>query len=191
MRVESMRGKVKQPDTPRWVRRAVMACAMAVAASGGQELPAQGQRPPAEQGERREALERRVRERIAAEVQYRLQLTDAQTQRLGETNRRFEERRRLLLAEERTARMALREQLMRRDSADQRRVGTLVDQLISVQRRRIDLVEQEQRELAGFLTPVQRATYLSMQDQMRRRMEEMRGGRRRPGARGRPSPGSP
>lgn len=191
MRGEPMRGESMIRGSRRWIRRAVLACALSVAAAGGRDLQAQGQRPPAEHGERREALERRVRERIAAEVKDRLQLTDAQTQRLGETNRRFEERRRLLLAEERTTRMALREQLMRRDSADQRRVGTLVDQLISVQRRRIDLVEQEQRELAGFLTPVQRATYLSMQDQMRRRMEEMRGGRRRPGARGRPGPGSP
>ena len=149
-------------------------------------------RPPAEQGGGREALERRVRERIAAEVQARLNLTDAQTQRLGATNRKFEERRRLLLAEERTARATLREQLMRGDSADQPRVGTLVDELISVQRRRLDLVEQEQRELATFLTPVQRATYLSLQDQMRRRMEEMRkGGQRRPGGRGRPAPGRP
>ena len=166
-----------------------MLLALTAAPAGAQ---AKGERPPEEQGMRREALERRVRERIAQEVQQRLGLDEAQTQRLGATNRKFEEQRRLLLAEERTARMGLREQLMRKDSADQRQVGALVDKLISVQRRRIDLVEQEQRELAGFLTPVQRATYLSMQDQMRRRMEEMRkGGGRRPGARGRAAPGNP
>lgn len=185
-----MRGSSIGSSGKAMIRSAVLAALLIATAGGVRELQAQGGRPPAEQGARREALERRVRERIAAEVQDRLQLTDVQTQRLGETNRKFEERRRLLLAEEGTTRMGLREQLMRRDSADQRRVGTLVDQLISVQRRRIDLVEQEQRELAGFLTPVQRATYLSMQDQMRRRMEEMRGGQRR-GGRGRPGPGSP
>lgn len=185
-----MRGSSLGRSGTVFFRSAVLAGLLTAAGAGGRELEAQGGRAPAEHRARREALERRVRERIAAEVQDRLQLTDVQTQRLGETNRKFEERRRLLLAEERTTRMGLREQLMRGDSADQKRVGTLVDQLISVQRRRIDLVEQEQRELAGFLTAVQRATYLSMQDQMRRRMEEMRGGQRR-GGRGRPGSGSP
>ena len=165
---------------------------LAASAAGPAAAQAKGERQPAEQGTRREALERRVRERIAQEVQERLGLDDAQTQRLGETNRKFEDRRRVLLAEERTARIELRAQLTRKDSADQRQVGALVDQLISVQRRRLDLVEQEQRELAAFLTPVQRATYLSLQDQMRRRMDEMRrGGGRRPGARGRAAPATP
>ena len=165
----------------------VMMGAPAMIVAGAQE-PGR----PAEQGAGREALERRVRERIAAEVRDQLGLDEAQAQRLSATNRKFEERRRLLLAEERTARVTLREQLIRGDSADQRRVGSLVDQLISVQRRRLDLVEQEQRELAAFLTPVQRATYLSMQDQVRRRMEEMRrGGQRRPGRPGRAAPGKP
>ena len=180
-------------DSGRWVgrvlRAGMLAAALSVHAAGGAEAQANdGGRG----GDRREALERRVRERIAEEVQQRLGLTDAQTQRLGATNRKFEERRRLLLAEERTARMALREQVIRGDSADQRRVATLVDQLISVQRKRLDVVEQEQRELAEFLTPVQRATYLSMQDQMRRRMEEMRrGAGGGPARRGRPRAPAP
>ena len=176
----------------RSIRITALAVAVSVGVAGSADAQAAGGRAPGEAGARREALERRVRERIAEEVQQRLGLDDAQTERLGATNRKFEERRRLLLAEERTARVELRGQLMRRDSADQRRVGALVDQLLSVQRKRLDLVDQEQRELAGFLTPVQRATYLSMQDQMRRRMEEMRrGGPRRQGARGRPAPGAP
>ena len=160
--------------------------------AGPAAAQATSERQPAQEATRRQALERRVRERIAEEVQERLGLSDAQTQRLGETNRKFEEQRRALLAEERAARMGLRAQLVRRDSADQRQVGAFIDQLLSVQRRRLDLVEQEQRELAGFLTPVQRATYLSMQDQMRRRMDEMRrGGGRRGGARGRAAPAKP
>lgn len=176
--------------TTRALRIAALVAILGAAFGGILPAFAQG-RPPIEQGARREALERRVRERIAQEVQDRLNLDDAQTQRLGATNRKFEERRRLLVGEERTVRMALREQVMRGDSADQPRVGALVDQLIAVQRRRLDLVEQEQRELATYLKPVQRAMYLAMQDQIRKRMEEMRGGPRRPGARGRPAPRTP
>ncbi len=158
----------------------------------GAEAQAKEGRQHGEQRARREALERRVRDRIAEEVQERLGLTEAQTTRLGATNRKFEEQRRLLLAEERAGRMALREQVLRGDSADQQRVSSLVDQLIAIQRKRIDIVAQEQRELAEFLTPVQRATYLSMQDQMRRRLEEMRrGGPGRQGARRRTAPATP
>ena len=176
----------------RLVRGGLLASALLVAAAGTADAQAGEGRTREESRGRREALERRVRERIAEEVQERLGLDDAQTERLGATNRKFEERRRVLLAEERTARMELRTQLVRRDSADQRRVGALIEQLLSFQRKRLELVEQEQRELAGFLTPVQRATYLSMQDQMRRRLEEMRrGGARRQGGRGRPAPAKP
>ena len=46
---------------------------------------------------------------------------------------------------------------MRGDSANQDRVARYVDQLIDVQRRRIDLLSREQRALAAFMTPTQRA----------------------------------
>src|SRR5688500_14026885 len=97
-----MRGSSIGSSGKAMIRSAVLAALFTAAVGGTRELQAQGGRQPAEQGARREALERRVRERIAAEVQDRLQLTDVQTQRLGETNRKFEERRRLLLAEEGT-----------------------------------------------------------------------------------------
>lgn len=147
---------------------------------------AQGGRGAGQPGTPRAALEERVRDRMSQEVKARLQLDDAQMQRLGATNQKFEAQRRALLAEERAARSGLRAEMLRGDSANQQRVGTILDQLLVAQRRRFDLIEQEQRELAGFLTPVQRARYLAIQDQVRRRMEEMRGGPPRPGPRGRP-----
>jgi hypothetical protein len=127
---------------------------------------------------RRQALEQRLRQRMAAVVQQRLGLTADQMRRLGEVNRDMEAQRRLLHQQERDVRIGLRAEVMRGDSANQDRVARFVDQLIEVQRQRIDLVGREQRALAGFMTPVQRAKYLALQDQLRRRMEEMRG---RPG----------
>ena len=133
---------------------------------------------------RRQALEQRVRQRMAAVVKERLGLSDDQMRRLGEVNRDIEGQRRLLNQQERDLRVGLRAELIRGDSASQDRVARFVDQLIDVQRRRIDLLSREQRELAAFMTPVQRAQYLAIQDQLRRRMEEMRGrprrGQRRP-----------
>jgi hypothetical protein len=118
---------------------------------------------------------------MATVVQQRLRLSADQMRRLGEVNRVIEEERRALHQQERDARTALRAEVRRGDSANQERVAQFVDQLIDVQRRRIDLLAREQRALADFMTPVQRAQYLAIQDQLRRRMEEMRGRPRRNG----------
>lgn len=126
-------------------------------------------------GERRAELEARVRQQFARVVKERLALTDEQLRKLGETTRRFEERRRLLIEQERDARMGLRQELMAGDDkADQERVARLLDQLVSVQRQRLQIFEEEQRELATFLTPVQRAKFAALQEALRKRVEEMR-----------------
>lgn len=136
-------------------------------------------------GARREQIEQRVRQQFARVVQDRLQLTDEQLRKLGETSRKYEARRRLLLEQERDARMGLRQELIAGDErANQDRVARLLDQLIQVQRQRIALVEEEQRELAGFLSPVQRAKFAALQEQLRKRMEERGRGQQQ----GRPGP---
>jgi hypothetical protein len=127
---------------------------------------------------RRQALEQRVRQQMAAVVQQRLRLNADQMRRLGEVNRDMEAQRRVLNQQERDVRLGLRAEVMRGDSANQDRVARYVDQLIDVQRRRIELLSREQRALAAFMTPTQRAQYLAIQDQLRRRMEDMRGRRR-------------
>ena len=148
--------------------------------------------PAAAQGGGRGRLEQEVRERIGRVVQQQLGLTDAEAQRLQGVNQRFEGQRRDLVRQEREARMSLRREVLRGDSADQKRTDALLATLLEIQRKRLDLVEAEQRELARFLTPVQRAKYLALQDQMRRRVEEMRqrAAQRRPGGPG-PGPGRP
>jgi len=128
----------------------------------------------------RAALEERFRERTAEVVRRRLQLNDDQMARLRATNQQFDRQRTALVADERQARQALRAELVAGDAANQQRVAGLLDQLMRVQRRRLDLVENEQRELAKFLTPVQRAKYFALQNEIRKRVEELRD---RPGAR--------
>lgn len=129
----------------------------------------------------RAQMEQQVRERLGGMMKQRLGLSDQQMPKLQETNRRFQEKHRLLVEQERDIRMSLRDEMIAGDSARQTQVGGLLDRMLRVQRQRLELLEQEQKELSGFLTPVQRAKYLGVQEGMRRRMEQMRQQRGGPG----------
>ena len=154
----------------------VVASATTASAQSAERVQAQPGAPP--QGL---ALERQFRERLAEVVKRRLNLSDPQMQQLGRVNDRFERDRMLLLREERRARQALRAEVLAGDSADQPKVAGLIDQLLTIQRRRLDLTESEQRELSGFMTPTQRAKYFAIQDELRQRLENIRRQRQRGG----------
>jgi hypothetical protein len=64
---------------------------------------------------------------------------------------------------------------------------SLIERMLKVQRARVELLETEQQELASFLSPMQRAKYLGLEEQMRLRMQEVQG-RPMPGQ-GPPPPG--
>ena len=138
--------------------------------------------------ERRQMLEQRLRERTGEVVQRRLGLSDAQMRQLQSTNQQFESRRTQLFSREREIRRSLRSELMLGEKANQNKVGQLLDETLNLERQRLDLVQSEQRELAKFLTPVQRAKLFGIQNEMRRRTQEMR---MRPGARNRPMRNAP
>lgn len=124
---------------------------------------------------RRQQLEEQLRQRTGELVRRRLQLTGDQMARLQTTNRQFEQQRMGLLARERDLRRELRQQLATGDQANQGRVGELLDQTLALHRQRLDLAQSEQRELAKFLKPVQRAKYFGLQNELRRRTQEMQG----------------
>jgi Spy/CpxP family protein refolding chaperone len=126
--------------------------------------------PPAE----RDSLEARVRQRMGQIVKKELGLSDEQMRRLQATNRRFEGQRRALFEQEREVRTGLRDEMMSGDTTRNAQVAVLLDRMLVLQRRRLDLMETEQKELATFLTPIQRARYFGMEEQVRRRVMEMR-----------------
>ena len=136
----------------------------------------------------REALERRFHERVDAIVKQRLRLTDEQHLKLRDVASRTEEARRALRRDELTTRMALRRELVARDRADETKVADLLDQIPRLERRKLELLESEQRELAKFLSPVQRARYFGLQDELRRGMQELQ--RRRMGGVDSAAPGT-
>lgn len=125
-------------------------------------------------GPNRAQLEQRVRDRLGAVMKQRLGLTDQQLTKLQESNRRFEERRRALADQERDVRMSLRDEVIRGDTTRQSQVSALIDRMMKTQRDRVDLMEQEQKELAGFLTPMQRVKYFGAAEAVRGRMQQMR-----------------
>lgn len=122
----------------------------------------------------RTQLEHRLHERVLGVVRDRLNLSQDQVTKLEATSQRYAEQRRDLAQRERSLRLELRSQLRRGDSADQNRVAQLIDQAMQAQQERLDLYRKEQKDLSAFLTPVQRAKYMGLQEQMRSRVEELR-----------------
>jgi hypothetical protein len=128
---------------------------------------------------------------MAEVLRTQLGLSDEQMRRLAIANRRFERQRVALFAQEREVRTSLRSELELGDSARSAEVSSLLDRMLVLQRQRLELLEAEQKELATFLSPIQRAKYFGMEEQIRRRVMEMReqqvrrgggdGGPRRPG----------
>jgi inactivated superfamily I helicase len=125
----------------------------------------------------RQALEKMVRQRWQQVVRDRLQLTEPQAARLAETNRHFSKERTQLNQAERAIRGEMRGQLTGAAPADDHRLAMLLDSLLDIQRQRLEIVRSEQHELALFMTPLQRVRYLALQEQLRKRMEEIRQGR--------------
>jgi hypothetical protein len=131
-------------------------------------------------GPGRQRLEQRVRERFEEIVRQRLQLTDDQMQKLRQTNQRFAAQRRGLTEQERGLRSEIRRELQPGVAANQTHVAALTDSLFAIQHRRLDMAQAEQKELATYLSPVQRVRFYGLQEQLRRRLELIR--QRRPGA---------
>jgi len=134
--------------------------------------------------ENRPALEQEFRARVAKLAQQRLGLTDAQMTQLQQSNTRFGPRHAQLGAQERETRRQLRVE-MTSNTPNQQHVDQLLDATLSLQKQRIALIEEEQRDQARFMTPVQRAHYIALQQQFRKRAQEL-SGRNQRGYRGGP-----
>ena len=173
-------------------RRAVIAAALG-ALSLGFSLGAQVTPPPnargqAQRGQKqnltaqpeapgnRAALQRQLRQALARVTRRQLGLDSAKMTQLMRVDQRFERQRRLLAQRQRQTRLTLRAAMADTAVAAQTTIAQQLDALLTLERQRIDLLEAEQKELATFLTPLQRAKYHALQEQLRRRLEELRMG---------------
>lgn len=143
---------------------------------------AEAQRPRANAGAQRQnaqggdsqraELESDIRRSFARAVRERVGLSEAQMQRLAPLAQRHEQARRQLQAEERDVRRDLL--LSLRENSSGENAAALLDRMVDIQKRRAALFETEQRELAAIMTPVQRVRYIALQEQIRRRLEQLR-----------------
>jgi len=138
---------------------------------------------PERNANRRGGSDRLIDDRINAVIRKRLEFADDQFERLRIVARRMESERRLLRMEEGSTRGSLRRELLAGENANDSTVAALLEKLPSIERRRTDLMEREQSELAKFLSPIQRAKYIGLQDELRRTMEELQYRRSNGGAR--------
>jgi hypothetical protein len=151
---------------------------------------------PPEKVDDRSALQRQVRQAFNQAVRRRLNLNDEQMRNLQRVNRKYDEQRRDLLRSERSSRQGLAATMRDTTIADQARqakISQYMDELVQSNRRRADLLENEQKDLAGFMTPMQRAQFSAMRDRFNRRVQELDqdSTAAAPGRRGGPPPGPP
>jgi hypothetical protein len=147
-------------------------------------------------GARAERLRAMIEERFAQRVKVELGLTDQQLDRLRTAMRADRDRRLHLRDREVDLRRAMAEQMRPGVAANQDSLSRLQDALVQNHVARAQLEQQNERELAQFLTPVQRARLLQMRQMLMQRIETIRQGRwrqpaGRPGLRGQPPVDSP
>lgn len=141
-------------------------------------------RPPAD-------MDRRIQERMGQMLKQTLRLSDAQVRQMQEVNVRFAPRRMELFRDERGVREAMRREMADRDADGSPELARLIDRAIELQRARVSLLEEEQRALAQFLSPMQRARYMAFEEELQRRADEMRRQSEGRGPGGMPGRGGP
>src|SRR6266852_7687671 len=153
---------------------------------------------PSEQAQQ---LRQRMRQRWTEHVRTTLALNDQQATKLQGTEQRFEEQRQPLRARQREIAATLNGELAA-GTPNQERVKQLINERQENQRKLQEINRSEDREMQGFLTPVQRARYQEERRKFQERVAEVvrhrrearrqmpgrvpRGGVRKPPARRKP-----
>ncbi len=152
------------------MRRFVWVLALTLAPSLAAQQDSSG---PGEAPER-ERLLQQVERRFGAVVQQQLGLTDDQAGRLRATEEGFRSRRRDILRRRLQLRLGLQSQMRPGQAADPDSVRKLMDGMQANRAESFQLEQQQDQEMAGYLTPVQRAQYQMLRERLLRRLAEVR-----------------
>jgi Spy/CpxP family protein refolding chaperone len=121
---------------------------------------------------RTDSLRHQIEERFAARVQEELGLTNEQATKLRATSQRFGVRRREFRTRYHGLREGLSAQLRPGVAANQDSVAKLTDAMIDLRIASAQSTRDEMREVAKYLTPVQRARFFAMRERLHHRMKE-------------------
>jgi len=124
-------------------------------------------------------LRQQIETRFAQQIQSTLGLSDEQAVKLRGTFNTYAPKRRAMEQEERGLKRALQGQLRPGIAANSDSVGKLVDRLLELKVTYAKSFVEEDREMARFLTPVQRAQYQMLRERLMARIEEVRQQRQR------------
>lgn len=122
----------------------------------------------------RERLQQQIEDRFSQVVQQQLRLSNDQVVRLRGTEERFRARRRELVRRQLQLRFALNGQMCPGCAADPDSVRNLMDGLEANRGELFRMQQDQDREMAAYLTPVQRAQYQMLRERLLRRLAEVR-----------------
>ena len=122
----------------------------------------------------RDQLQQEIERRFGAVVQRQLGLTDDQAGKLRATEERFRPRRRAIMQEQVLLRMGLRDQMRPGEAANSDSVRRLMDGMQANRSALLQIEQEQDREMSGYLTPVQRARYQMLRERLVQRLQEVR-----------------
>ena len=146
--------------------------AHAQATDAARSAPPKTGRGAAANLQRRPVVEK-LQARVDDLLRVRLQLNDDQFNKMRAMNGRLDIERRAQRQEEGVVRRALRAELMPGATPNETKVADLQDKLLVLEHQRITLQEKEQKELATYMQPSQRARFFALQDELRRSLQEV------------------
>ena len=141
-------------------------------ALAAQQIPDTRGGPPVQR------LREQIRQRWSVQVRRQLNLTEEQAAQLKTTEDRFFRQRREIQQRQSAVFRGLREQLQPGVAADPDSVRKLMDARVQNRAAMAQLERDEDEEMAGYLSPVQRARYQLMRQRLQERIAEMRRQRR-------------
>jgi Spy/CpxP family protein refolding chaperone len=133
-------------------------------------LTAQQPGDTGEAGRLRAEIEQRFSQRVTEE----LKLSPDQATKLKASQERFGTRRRTTMQQQMERRRALADQMQPGVAANSDSVRKLMDGIQSGRAEMFKIEQDEDREMAAYLSPVQRARYQQMREHFMQRVNEMR-----------------
>jgi len=119
-------------------------------------------------------IRQQIETRFGQQIQATLGLTNDQAARLRATFQTYNPKRRALEQDERGIKRALQDQLRPGIAANADSVNTLVNRLLDNKVTYAKTFVDEDKEMAKYLTPVQRAQYQMLRERLMARIEQIR-----------------